>query len=300
MQQNAKKQHQFYDDLTRSEIYQFTSASQGHLPRSALNSFVWNFKLSSLYMRRPKREILFGSLPGNLFLAEFEMSRTKAKRVLIICYSYSGQTSGLLRKLAEGLERREMDVSIEKLSPNNTLQFPFGSIPTTLAMMLITFFRKRIPIAELSVKCSHEYDLIILAGPTWSYHPSGPVLSLFDRDGNRLFQGRTVIPLISCRGYWRAHWYGLRQKLRQCGATIPNLIVFTHPSREPWRTLGVFLKLAGKNPEQSRLMKKVYPKYGHGKNQLVEAMRFGELIGQALSQETSLEELNFKTRSAMP
>jgi len=228
------------------------------------------------------------------------MSQAKTKNILIICYSYSGQTSGLLRKLTEGLERQEVEVSIEKLSPNKTLRFPFGNIPTTVAMMLITFFRKRIPIAELSKQCDREYDLIILAGPTWSYHPSGPVLSLFDRDGSRLFQGRTVIPVISCRGYWRTHWYGLRQKLRKCGATIPNLVVFTHPTKEPWRTIGVFLKLAGKNPEQSGLMKKVYPKYGHGKDQLVEAQRFGELIGQALSQGASLSELNFKTPSAMP
>lgn len=227
------------------------------------------------------------------------MNNTKTKHVLILCYSYSGQTSSLLRKLAEGLERQGIEVSIEKLSPNKTIRFPFGDIPTTVAMMLVTFFRKRVPIAELSEKCDQKYDLIILAGPTWSYHPSGPVLSLFDRDGSRLFKGRTVIPFISCRGYWRTHWYGLRQKLRKYGATIPNLIVFTHPSKEPWRTIGVFLKLAGKNPEQSRL-KNVYPKYGHGQEQLVEAQRFGELIGKALSQGTSLAELNFKTPSAMP
>jgi hypothetical protein len=228
------------------------------------------------------------------------MNNAKEKHVLILCYSYSGQTSSLLRKLSEGLERQQVKVSIEKLSPNKTIRFPFGDIPTTLKMMLITFFRKRFPIAELSEKCNREYDLIILAGPTWSYHPSGPVLSLFDRDGSRLFKGRTVIPFISCRGYWRAHWYGLRQKLRKCGATIPNLIVFTHPTKEPWRTIGVFLKLAGKNPEQSGLMKKVYSKYGHGTDQLVEAKRFGELLGQTLSQGTSLTELNFKTPSAMP
>ena len=89
--------------------------------------------------------------------------------------------------------------------------------------------------------------------PAW-HSPHGPVLDLIDRFGPRLFRDRQVIPLISCRGYWRMHWWGLRQLLRNCGALVPNLIVFSHPAPEPWRTVGVFLKIVGKAPERSRLL----------------------------------------------
>ena len=167
-------------------------------------------------------------------------------------------------------------------------------------MMLITFFRNRVPIAPLSDKVLEKYDLIILAGPTWSYHPSGPILSLCKFEGHRLFPKQTVLPVISCRGYWRMHWFGLRHLLAKHSARIPNKIVFSHPSKEPWRTIGVFLKLAGKSPERSKLMGRVYPKYGHTKDQHEEAFRFGKMIGTALREGNPIEELNFRTPLAMP
>ena len=218
-------------------------------------------------------------------------------KVLIIYYSFSGQTSGLLHRLAEGLRGQGVQVRMERLQPVKPLRFPVGSIPATLKMMLTTFLRARTPIKEIPGDCFEGYDLVILAGPTWSYNPSGPVLSLIDRDGPRLFAGRRVLPLISCRGYWRMHWYGLRKMLQKCGALVSNLIVFSHPSREPWRTIGVFLKIAGKSPERGALIGKYYQRYGHSKEQQEEAFQFGELIGKNLKQGIPLEELCLRSTS---
>ncbi len=228
------------------------------------------------------------------------MRATHKKRVLFICYSLSGQTNGLLLHLAAGMEEEGVEVVIERLRPLKPIRFPLGSTRTTIAMMLITFFRNLVPIAPLSEKTKEQYDLIILAGPTWSYHPSGPILSLLKFDGKRLFPNQTVLPVISCRGYWRMHWLGLRQLLKKYSARVPNKIVFSHPSKEPWRTLGVFLKLAGKNPERSKFMGKFYPKYGHTSDQHEEAFRFGKMIGNALTEDQPIEKLNFRTPLAMP
>ncbi len=217
------------------------------------------------------------------------------KKILFICYSLSGQTSSLLARLAKGIESTGVSVTTERLHPVKQIHFPFGSIWSTLIMMLVTFFRRRVPIEPLSDKCQESYDLIILAGPTWSYNPSGPVLSLFDRDGERLFSKQNVIPFISCRGYWRMHWFGLKSLLKKNKATVPNCIIFTHTSKEPWRTLGVFLKLAGKNPERSPFLSKRYPRYGHDRNQQEESFRFGTMLGEAVANDIALETLNFKT-----
>ena len=165
--------------------------------------------------------------------------------------------------------------------------------------MVCTLFRQRTPIKELPEYCFDRYDLIILAGPTWSYNPSGPILALFDRDGKRLFHDQVVIPLISCRGYWRMHWWGLKSLLSRCGATVPNLIVFSHPSKEPWRTVGVFLKLAGRVPERMSWLKKHYHKYGHTRAQIAEARNFGDLIAHALVTGVDLSTLDFKTVPAL-
>jgi hypothetical protein len=210
------------------------------------------------------------------------MVSEKAPRVLLLYYSFSGQTSGLVHHLAEGLVASGVTVTEERLLPETPLRFPIGTIPRTFRMMLTTFLRRRVAIVPLAAHCFTPHDLIILAGPTWSYNPSGPILSLLDRDGARLFQGGQVLPVISCRGYWRMHLWGLKRLLVALGATVVNRIVFTHPVPEPWLTMGVFLKLAGKNPEKSRLLGKFYRKYGHSRRQFQEAERVGELLGEAL------------------
>jgi hypothetical protein len=227
-------------------------------------------------------------------------SPEKKYHVLLIYYSFSGQTWVLINRLAAGLKEQGVEVCFEKLKPVRHLRFPVGSILRTYVMMFTTFLRSRVPIQELSAKCSRDYDLVILAGPTWSYNPSGPVLSFLDRDGKDILGGRRVLPLISCRGYWKMHWWGLRRKLEQCGAYLANIIAFSHPTPEPWRTIGVFLKIAGKNPERSTFLGKRYSRFGHSNEQMEEAFRFGVQIAEALKGKTPLEAYNFQTKIALP
>jgi len=221
------------------------------------------------------------------------------KNILILYYSYSSQTKNLLHAMINGMDPYPVSVLLQRVEPIAPQHFPFGSIPKTFWKMLVTFFRQRVPIKSLPEQCFQHYDLVILAGPTWSYNPSGPILALFDRDGKKLFKEQLVIPLISCRGYWRMHWWGLKDLLKKCGATVPNLIVFSHPSKEPWRTVGVFLKLAGKVPERMSWMKKHYRKYGHTPAQLDEARNFGEQIAEVLSKDVDPASLDFKTVPAL-
>lgn len=223
------------------------------------------------------------------------------KKILLIYFSFSSQTNNLVHALINGLKKYNITVVRERLAPVEPIRFPIGSVGGTIRLMLATFFRKRFPIEPIDPQCFHDYDLVILAGPTWSYNPSGPVLSLFDQYGERLFNGRLVLPVISCRGYWRVHWWGLKNLLAKYGARVVNVIVFSHPNPEPWRTIGVFLKLAGAVPEKNRWLAGRYPKYGHTEKQLKEAKRFGRLIGRELAQGgKNLHYLNFDTETAQP
>lgn len=224
----------------------------------------------------------------------------KTPRVLLLYFSFSGQTSGLLNNLGSGLKREGVEVNFVKLRPLAPLRFPIGSILATFKMMVTTSLRCRIAINAPEESVWEDYDLIILAGPTWSYNPSGPILDLLDRFGPRLFKNKTVLPIISCRGYWRLHWYGLKSLLVKCGASLPNRIIFTHPTPEPWRTLGVFLKIAGKAPERSKLIGRYYRRYGHSRPQLQEAERLGGAIGNCLKHNRSLTELDLRSDVAMP
>lgn len=197
-----------------------------------------------------------------------EESNSDRPKVLIIFFSFSRQTRKLVQAVAEGMESQGVDVVRQRLVPVETLNFPFKSISTTFLMMLLTLLRKRIPIRPLDKKSFHRYDMIILAGPTWSYNPSGPVLSFLDDYGERILKNQLVLPIISCRSYWRTHWYYLKGRIRKCHGIPLTPWAFTHNVPEPWKTVGVFLTIAGKNPKRIPILKKFYTRYGHSNRQL--------------------------------
>ncbi len=102
------------------------------------------------------------------------------RRVLIIYYSCSGQTRKLVNAFAAGLEEGGVEVGLQPLRSMHRIPFPPGSMGRALAMMVRTFFRCRNPIGALDGRAHEQWQVIVLAGPTWSYNPSGPVLSLLD------------------------------------------------------------------------------------------------------------------------
>lgn len=135
----------------------------------------------------------------------------------------------------------------------------------------------------VSAHCIGNWDCIILAGPTWSYHPSGPVLDFLDRYGREICAGKRVIPLISCRSYWRWHYWTLKARLQRYGASVAEPIVFTHPIREPWRLIGLVLQLRGKMVRREKSwFRNHYPGYGHSKQQALEALHKGREIAEKL------------------
>ena len=152
--------------------------------------------------------------------------------------------------------------------------------------MVETFFRKRYGLVTPEVEIANDWDLIIIAGPTWSYNPSGPILSFLDNHGEKL-KGKKVKPFISCRGYWRSHFWQLRSILVKKGANVVAPLVFLHPGKEPWRTLGVFLKIAGKTPESDKSwLSRYYPRFGHTKEQVNHARKLGIKLASAINQDS--------------
>jgi len=210
------------------------------------------------------------------------------KRVLIIYFSLSGQSRGLVNLLAAGMRKGGVAVTIERVVTEKRLRFPFGTVIHTLWMMLITFLRARVAIREPSPACFEPYDLIVLSGPTWSYNPSGPILSLLDHYGRQLFAGHRVMPLISCRGYYRLHNLLLRAQLKRCQANLEPSLIVHHPVKEPWSTIGVFMKSAGFRPERSKWLSERYSHYGHTVSQLTSIKSYGQTVADSLMNDLPL------------
>ena len=209
----------------------------------------------------------------------------RKKRVLIIYYSFTGQTKLLLKKIIEGLESEGVEVTVQQLTPVSPYDFPFKSYFDLFKATIRTFFLLRSEIKPVEQIYSDSWSRIILAGPTWSYHPSGPVLDFLDRYGAEL-RDQCVIPLISCRAYWRVHNWELKRCLKKNGAQVEPPIVFTHLIREPWRTMGLVLQLRGKMVRrENSWFRKFYPGYGHNREQAMMALETGQKLGRRILNE---------------
>jgi len=206
------------------------------------------------------------------------------KHVLIVYYSYTQQTKIQLKAFIAGLESAGIEVVQERLEPITPYSFPFATTLRLASAMLMTFLQRRMAIKPVSAQCYASWDCIVLAGPTWSYNPSGPVLDFLDRYGKDVCGGQLVVPFISCRAYWFLHYWTLKRRLRRFGATVAPPIVFSHPVKEPWRSIGLLLKLRGGELARRRYswLRHHYPKYGHSQAQRVEALEQGQKLAERL------------------
>ncbi len=208
---------------------------------------------------------------------------TEKKKILILYYSFSSQTKNILLSLARGMEKAGAEVSFEPLVLVEPRKFPIGSYHGTLKAMVTTFFRQQIAIKPLSDVKTKKWDLIVVGGPTWSFQPSGPILFLLNHEETAFLAGKKILPVISCRRYWKHNYKSIVRILGKAGSEIMKPVVLSHPVREPWCTIGLFLKLSGRVPEARKsFFSKYYPKYGHTKEQLKLAGDAGLEIGRHL------------------
>jgi len=207
------------------------------------------------------------------------------KRVLIVFYSFTRQTKLMLNKFIEGLGSEGVEVIVQKLIPVSPYEFPFKSYGRLIKITIETFFQTRCEIEPIDEKCYGNWDRVIIAGPTWSYHPSGPVLEFLDRFGKEVCSGQHVIPFISCRAYWRIHNWELNRRLKKYGVRqVEDAIVFTYLMHEPWRTIGLILQMRGKMVRREKSwFRKKYPGYGHNREQGNIALEEGHKLGKKIS-----------------
>jgi len=185
--------------------------------------------------------------------------------------------------LVKGLEEGGAEVWIEQLRPLQPLPFPTGSYFKAFRLMTAAFFRRPVAISQPDRRCYGRWDLVICAGPTWSYNPSGPMLYFLETYAGELLAQQSVVPLICCRTYWRLHERVMRRLLLAAGSRVLQPVVFRHPLPGFWCAIGVFVKLAGKMPRFLRpILQSHCPRFGFTAQQIDEAKAIGRKLAQSL------------------
>jgi len=150
------------------------------------------------------------------------------KRVLVVCYSQTGQLGEVVRNVTAPLaESAAIELRVIALQPERPYPFPWGFFS------FLDAFPESVrldpgPIRPIDVASDEHYDLVILAYQVWFLSPSQPVTAFLKSDAaRRLLAGKPVVTLIACRNMWLMAQEKTKALLAALGARLIDNVVFT-------------------------------------------------------------------------
>lgn len=155
----------------------------------------------------------------------------RAKRVLVIGYSQSGQLTRIAERILAPLRQAgDIEVHVETLRPRQPYPFPW-----TFFSFLDAFPESAHLVAPalepLTLRGDEDFDLVILPYQVWFLAPSLPVTAFLKHPvAQRLLNGKPVVTVIACRNMWMLAQEKMKQMLSDCGARLIDNVVLTDPS----------------------------------------------------------------------
>jgi len=218
------------------------------------------------------------------------------RKILVICYSQTGQLSQIKESICAPIaESEQIVVDQVEIKPTNAFPFPwpflhfFRIFPETVAMQ---------PIELQNVQTNYQqYDLIILTYQVWFLSPSLPISSFLQTEqAKSLFNNTPVVTVVGCRGMWLMAQEKVKDLLQGLNAKLVDNVVLTDDCGAFFSFLATPLWMfTGKKKSYSWV-----PKAGVSEQEIIAAKRFGSAIKQRLEENAESIELSmFKGLSAV-
>lgn len=168
----------------------------------------------------------------------------KPPRVLLLYYSYTGQSQKVLEAAGEVFRDRGCEVQkaeIEFTDPRYAERFKrFPMRRVWPDMLSVLRAQKRGATGEIRTPDTvrnGDYDLICIGSPTWWQTVSMPMRSFLKSDeARKLFFGTPFAVFIICRQYWRENLTAVRELAEQQGGQYVGEVHFTYPG-DPLRSM---------------------------------------------------------------
>ncbi|MCG5537215.1 dialkylrecorsinol condensing enzyme [Halorhodospira sp. 9622] len=157
-----------------------------------------------------------------------EQMKTAQSRVLVVCYSQTGQLDGVLAKLVEPLEADPaIEVEWLRLNPREPYPFPWP------------FFRflEEFPEAvqldppelePLNPAPKPGYDLVILGYTVWFLAPAPPVTAFLQSpEARSVLKDTPVVTVTACRNMWMTAHETVGAMVREVGGRHCDHAAFT-------------------------------------------------------------------------
>lgn len=203
------------------------------------------------------------------------------KRVLVVCYSQSGQLRDIVDAVVQPLRATaDIEVTFAEVKPVKPYPFPwpfwrfFNTFPECV-------YADPDPIEPLHIEAHAAFDLVILAYQVWFISPSLPITAFLQSDqAKQLLNDKPVVTLIGCRNMWLMAQERTKELLSQLGARLLDNVVLSERTHgavsvitTPW-----WLLSGKRGPYLGGLL----PRAGVWDSDIRAAARFGQAIAAQL------------------
>lgn len=210
-------------------------------------------------------------------------------RVLLLYYSYTGQSRRVLDAAGEVFRARGFDVREAPIEFTDAqYSEPFSRFPMRRVWpdMLSVFKAQsrgetggiRIPDAVTD----GEYDLICIGSPTWWKTVSMPLRTfLKSAEAEKLLSDKPFAVFVVCRQYWLENLTAVRELAQQRGGRFVDEIHFTYPG-DPVRSMMSLTSYLGSGENRKRYLGVPIPPTNVQPGQLEKARRFAAGLADRL------------------
>jgi menaquinone-dependent protoporphyrinogen IX oxidase len=158
-------------------------------------------------------------------------------RILLLYYSYTGQSHKVLEAAGEVLRSRGCDVREAEIKfTDQRYAEKFSRFPMRRVwpdMLSVLGAQKRNETGEIQTPDTvrdGDYDLILIGSPTWWDNVSMPLRSFLKSDeARKVLSGKPFAVFVVCRQFWRENLQAVRELAEEQGGRYVDEIHFTYP-----------------------------------------------------------------------
>lgn len=158
-------------------------------------------------------------------------------RVLLLYYSYTGQSQKVLEAAGDVFRARGAEVHTAAIEftdqryAEKFSRFPMRRVwPDMLSVLGAQKRNETGQIRTPDTVRDGDYDLILIGSPTWWDNVSMPIRSFLKSDeAGKLLSGKPFAVFVVCRTFWRENLEGVRELAEEQGGRYVDEIHFTYP-----------------------------------------------------------------------
>ncbi|HKP43414.1 flavodoxin family protein [Mycobacterium sp.] len=215
-------------------------------------------------------------------------------RVLLLYYTYSGQSQRVLEAAGEVFRERGCEVQQAKIEftdqryAERFSHFPMRRVwPDMLSVLPAQKRGATGDIRTPDTVRNGDYDLICIGSPTWWQTVNMPMRSFLKSDeARKLLDAKPFAVFVVCRQYWKENFTAVRELAEQQGGRYVDGIHFTYPG-DPLRSILSLTSFLGSGEYRDRYLGVRIPTTNIQPEQLEQTRKFAAGLADRLFDKRS-------------